>query len=401
MAFTNDQAILNGVNLDLVNQYQQYMNALQPLLMDQSGYTKVTSPDNISQQTKDALSGAQNELDIYNRGRAGNLSSPDEVTKFGQIIQKYYGGSPSNSNQWNDADANIRNQIGQVISSTQNKANNEQVSYAMTPEAKANQDAYKKLAATQLQQLQQQADYLNSDAYKQQVAQQQQISDYQQKNTLALMQRQQDALAGKIGTSPVLQKQINDAFQQFKEAQGKAGNIILGDSVDNAVGKGSAGTEALARFQDNVAAMKQRETESIINQTPLSLASAEASSSLLSGLNLGNTGQYASTTFNQAYGTPQSVNYSGLSGLVSSAQQPYQFDASMYMQQQQMNNALQQQAAQRQSGLLSGAMQLGGTLLGAYLGGPVGAQIGQQVGQAGANQLSPSGRNATSGPYSA
>jgi len=381
MAFTNDQSVLNGINMDVINQYQQYMNALQPLLLDQSGYKKTLSETNISEATKSKLAVSQKDLDIYNRGRANQLTTPEETAQFSQIVQKYYGGSPQNSNQWNDADANIRNQLSQQIGVLQNQAENEKVGFELTPEAKANQEAYKSLAATQLQQLQDQATYLNSPEYKAQLQQQQEIANLQQKNTLALQKRQADALAGNIKTSPVLQKQINDNFQQFKEAQAKAGNIILGDSIENAVGKGSAATESLAAFQANADALKQQEIDNIINTgTGLSINSAQASSGLFSGLNLGNTGQFASTTFNQAYGTPQSPNYSGLSQLALAGQQPYQFDQQLYLQQQQMNNAIAQQNASRKSGLLSGGLQLAGTIGGAIIGGPAGAAVGGQLG---------------------
>lgn len=382
MAFTNDQSNLNSMNLDLINQYMQSINALQPLMLQQSGYQKVTSPDNISQKTSDSLKQAQADLALFNKGVAGQKLTADESAQYLKVINQYSGYSRwDNSNQWGDARDKTTTGINQAINNLQNQSNNEQVGYQLTPEAKANQDAYKQLASTQLKQLQDQATYLNSDAYKAQVAQQQQISDLQQKNTLALQQKAQDALSGNYETSPILKKQISDSFQQFKDAQAKAGNIILGDSIDNAVGKGSAATESLAAFQNNVNASKQNEINAVINQQiPLSMSGAQASSALLGGLNLNNTGQYASTTFNQAYGTPAQPNYSGLSQMTLAAQQPYQFDQQLYMQQQQMNAAQQAQTMANRSGLLSGGMQLAGTIGGAFLGGPMGAGIGSQVG---------------------
>lgn len=379
MAFTQEESVMNGINLDLINQYQQQIMALQPLMLEQSGYKKTLSDTNIRQETRDKLTGYEKQLDLYNRYRAGK-GAPQDAAEFNSILSTNGVGTPTNGKQWDNADNVIRQLLGEKINQYKNQMTNERVGYEMTDEAKANQDSYKKLAQTQLQQLQQQAEYLNSPEYKAQVAQQQQIADRQQKNTLAMIQRQQDALDGKIGTSPVLKKQIDDSFLQFKEAQNRAGNIVLGDSLENAVGKGSAATEALAKFQDNVAALKQREVEAIVNQTPLTLASADASSQLFGGMNLGNTGQYASTTFNQAYGTPQMPNYSGLSQLTLAGQQPYQNQAALYMQQQQMQQQMDMQNRANKSGLLSGAMQLGGMLGGAMLGGPMGASFGGQLG---------------------
>lgn len=377
MAFTQDESIMNGINLDLINQYQQQLSALQPLMLEQSGYRKTLSDTNIRQETKDKLSSYEKQLDIYNRGRANQLKTPEEQKAFADILPAFGVGSPGSSSQWDAADGAIRTQLNEKITQYKNQMNNERVGYEMTDEAKASQDAYKKLAATQLQQLQQQAEYLNSPEYKAQVAQQQQIADKQQKNTLAMMQRQQDALDGKIGTSPVLKKQIDDSFLQFKEAQNRAGNVVLGDTLENAVGKGSAATEALAKFQDNVAALKQREVEAIVNQTPLALASADASSQLFGGLNLGNTGQYASTSFNQAYGTPQMPNYSGLSQLTLAGQQPFQNQAMMYMQQQQLQQ--QQGGGSGASGLIGGVLGAG---LGAWAGSgnPQAISAGYQIG---------------------
>jgi hypothetical protein len=339
MGFSTDEELLNSINLESITQYRDYINQLRPILLGDSGFSEVTTDIPLQEGLKNALPSQQNQHrrltasvqelqgEIARREEAGittGMFGTTEGRELGHGIGRFSTTELKNILQRNTTE--LETLTGKLTKSTK---------LEKTAERTAMEERYKKLEEQQLA--------LNE----------------------AQFARQQAALKGEIATSPILEKEIKDEFAKFKESQARAGNIILGDDPFTAVGKGTAAENTLAKFQDNAKAAKQREIESIINQTPLAYGGMELAS-----------GGYGS----RARSTPGAPDISGLSQLSLSGQQPFQFNRQMQMQQQMMNTGTKKQ----KSGLLTAGGGIGGALLAGSLSGwnPNMMQVGMGAGSA-------------------
>jgi len=318
MAFSNDEQLLNDINLSSIKEYAQFIAQLRPLLLQESGFTEVSNPEfqqgllerqakvsSISQRIDDQLSAQKNS---------------DGTPKFTreQIVNAI--------NQSPEIQAAIREVEAY-------KANTPAHRLEKTPERKALEERFKKLEEQQLALTEQQ------------------------------LERQQKALRGEIPMSETLKKQAADEFNVFKEQQARAGNIIIGDSYETAVGKGDAAIKNLSAYKDRVTAAKERELQAIIHgETPLAYGGFELAS--------GATGS-------RAYSMPGFPDIGGLSQLTLGAQQPFQFNRQL----QYNYDALQAQKSEnkknRRAQMLSGGLQLAAMLPFAFGGaGAAGAAGG-------------------------
>lgn len=341
MGFTNDELLLNDINLDSIADYKKYLDQLRPILMEESGFKEITKAtplgirfEDYQKTVEQGYSAGLSETEIANKLGV----SRDEFKTLDQFrikagglynqAESYAAQARSSSNPSQKAALEAQ---AQSLYEQANAARTElqtttfnRTSLEKTAERKALEDRYKKLEDEQLK-----------------------LTELQSK-------RQQDAIQGKIETSPILQKQIQDEFNAFKESQARAGNIILGEDPFTAVGKGTAAENSLARFQDNAKAAKQREIESIVNQTPL---------------------YYQGLGISSGIGSPSQPGFpdiSGVSQLSLSGQQPFQFNRQLEFQREQMMNQNTQNRKNRQSQLLGGGLQLAATLPFMFAG-PAGA----------------------------
>lgn len=334
MGFSTDETLLNSINLDSINQYRQFIDQIKPILMEEAGYEYTPTTKNAG-----FTGGGQAYKAIRATGYySGKLSKENAAKQFG-MTQDEFGKVATLAKQYHNLSYH---RGGHPDIDTSMAALDKQIS-----EFTVGSQKLQKTAA----QLAKEAEMAE-------------IEKQQMELTKAQAERQRKALAGEIETSPILQKQIQDEFNVFKENQARAGNVIVGDNIENAVGKGTAAIESLARFKDNATAAKQREIDSIVNQTPLYYQGLGISSDLTQT-------------------SPYQSDFGGLSSLSLSAMQPFQFNRQMNVYQ-----AINSKNQSKKSGLgtalggLAGAA--GGYALGNYLmpgvGGMPGAQIGMGLG---------------------
>lgn len=311
MAFTTDEAIYNSINLDSITDYKLFLEQLKPILLSDSGFTEADDP---------AFAKGLAPLEAALSNKKTRLGMQQQVLQ--QLAPKVAAGTLTDAEKKQfeaakkEADDLSRAGVGGIARAQADidkyKANTPQKALQKTAERLAAEASFKKLQESQLA------------------------------LTSAQLDRQQKALKGEIPTSPILEKQIQDEFNTFKESQARAGNIIVGDNPFTAVGKGTSAENSLARFQDNAKAAKQREIQAIIQgETPLAYQ----------GLGLAS-----------GYGAPQAPAYpdiGGVSQLSLAAQQPFQFAHNMAYNYANMN-----QGSKRSSGKSGLLGSLGGAGLG-------------------------------------
>lgn len=303
MAFSTDETLLNSISLDSIRDYKMYIEQMRPIMLAESGFKEIDDP-----AYNEGLLRAQDKVRLtqekisYFRDQLSQTQDKNQIA----ILQKTI----------NDLSDPANGQIALDKKELESfQANTPKMRLEKTPERVALEERFKKLEAEQLS-----------------------LSEKQ-------LKRQQDALEGKIETSPILQKAITDQFNQFKESQARAGNVIMGDDPFNAVAKGSAAQESLRAFQDNAKAEKQREIQAIVQgETPLTYGGLELASGL-SG--------------RRAYAMPGAPDYAGATSLSLSGQQPFQFDRQMQYNYDAMNRA---------SKTTSGKSGLLGSMAGAGIG---------------------------------
>jgi hypothetical protein len=265
------------------------------------------------------------------------------------------------------------------------KLNTPQTKFEKTQDRLDLEKRFKSLQDNELKSLEEQVNYWNSDAGKSLLDQQRQNVASQSKLSAAQLQRQQDALDGKIGTSDILSKQIKDQFNVFKEAQARNGNVIMGDDLDSAVAKGSAAQTALGVFQDNAKAAIQREKEAVIQgEGNITQSGLNLSSGLTAGaLQFGGPGPFTANSPAYTQATPGAPQYAPLSGMTASAAQPYQFQNQLQFNYDQLA-ASRKKSGSGMSGLIGAGIGAGiGGLLAAPTGGmsiPMGMALGSQFG---------------------
>jgi hypothetical protein len=382
MAFTNDEAALKGINLDMIQQYYDSINQLKPLMLDQSGYTEKTRDLSFEDALKKAPKHVQDNYQEYNRlieQSQGYMDNWNPTDPWGRMTINNENGTGVFTKD------SLAAHIAKLKQDQQDLArgvNTSEKYLEKTPEAKALEDRFKALQDSQLSALEQQMAYLKTPEYQAQVDAQRKLEQQQQTIAQSQADRQMKALNGEIGVSDVLGSQLNESFAAFKEAEARNGNIVMGDSWDNATAKGTAANESLGRFQRTAKAQIQGERDAIIQgESPayfqnMAVAGGNAYGGSQTGL-----GPLSGQAYQFATGGPGMPNYlSGSQGALG-GMQPYQFDQQMQMQQQMLEFQKNQASKQYKSGLISGGAQLLGMGVGAA-SGPYGMFAGQQAGQA-------------------
>lgn len=386
MSFSNDEALLNDLNVGSIVELQRYMEQLRPILLEESGYQQT----NLTRSYEEARTALLKDEPFGQpmadgTQRAGTLQR--EIDVLSQELNNFGTGTTRFVNTGGLSSKVSKEQLQNEIAARQQKLDTRiktaqnYTGLGKTEERKSLEARFNKLAEIQLQQVEEQAAYQSTPEYKARLAGQRELEGKQQSVQGQLLDRQTKALNGEIGASDVLRKQIADEFAQFKETQARAGNTIVGDDVMSAVGKGSAAIESLRSFQDNAKAAMQREQQGIIQgELPLSYAGLGLSADFTGGAGqLGAPGVYGTRT--AAYNmSPASLpNAAGFNQLALGAQQPFQFNRQLDQQLQiaQMNNGANRRSLGSQ--LLSTGVGIGGMALGSYLGGPIGGAMGGSI----------------------
>jgi len=171
-------------------------------------------------------------------------------------------------------------------------------------------------------------------------------------------ERQEKALRGELPVSEATQRAKQDQFEQFKEAQGRIGNVILGDTPDEAAARGTGAQQALEGFRERFQVAEEAERRGELSQGGALFQSA--------------LGQVPSLGAGFAGTIPQIASPFGLQA-INQASSPFFQQQSLDLQ----RFALQQQAQQGQrksskSGLFGGIGGLAGAGIGLALAAPTG-----------------------------
>ena len=353
MGFSNDETLLNNINLGSIRDYQEYVRQLRPILLQESGFQETTTnqfidPKDVGGLDSKGQQRLRGELSIYKGLKTGVPEFEDE---YGRRVVR---NEKNNSVSFIHPDGRVEATLN--ISDQLNRSKDFIRGVLDTSTDRVNWDEDTGNISRTTTQLQKTADRIAlEERFKK-------LEEEQLKLNEAQLQRTQKALKGEIPTSETLSRKITDEFNTFKEAQARSGNIIVGDSIDNAVGKGTAAIENLKAFKDNASAAKERELQSIIQgETPLAYGGFQ--------LAQGASGQ-------RAYATPAAPNYGGLSQLSLSGQQPFQFNRNLAAQLELARAGSKKQ----KSGVGTLIGGLGGAGIGGLLGGPAGAQVGLGIG---------------------
>jgi hypothetical protein len=173
----------------------------------------------------------------------------------------------------------------------------------------------------------------------------------------AILERQIAAQRGDLPLSETRERERQEEWQRFKDANLRQGRIIMGDSPEDAIGKGSAAEQALQAFKNQLDISRERERMGAMSQTPFAFQAQPY-------------GQAAAFGQVTPISSPYNPNIAGLQGL-NLALQPFQFNQNLSLQQRQLAIANEQLALQSQGGsqaLWGAAIGAGGSILGGWLG---------------------------------
>ena len=416
MPFSDDAAILQDLNIQSVLDFNSFLQSVQPVLTEQAGFRSVETSDVVDPAELKGLTTTEKQristtLDTLKRIQAGETQFTEKGTGRGiQVdpnnkIAFYHPG-------WTGLEAVVDytpqvNAMQDIVESTVRKAKGEftydpstatlqrtTTKLEKTPERQAMEDRFKALSEVELTSLEEQAKYLQSPEYQESLQKQRELEASQQEILGLQTERQRKALAGELEPSDALQTKIQEQYEQFKEAQGRRGNVILGDTLETATAKGTAAEQSLGRFQTTAESLREQERQAIISgENPL-LQQGLALSSGLTGAagQIGLMGQFLGATPAARGALPQAADTGQLSNLFLGAQQPHQLQQQILLQQQMQAQQASAASKQRQSGLLGAGIGALGSIAGGVLGsfgGPAGTMIGSQLGGQLARQLAP------------
>jgi hypothetical protein len=183
----------------------------------------------------------------------------------------------------------------------------------------------------------------------------------QRELTQSILERQIAAQRGETELSPAREQQRQEEFETFKEAQARAGRIILGETPEEAVAKGTAAEQSLRRFQNQLEASRLAEREAVIGQAGQAFGAAQLAGGLAPG-------------FFQPATLPTQPSLLGLQSL-QTALQPFQFQQQMALQAAMLEEQKAASGRSARSGLLGAGIGAGGAIVGGALGGPLGAAL--------------------------
>lgn len=350
---------LQQESINLLRQWQDQIAQLRPLLLEQSGTQEIPNPE-----FEDLNRVLQNQF---------RAIQPENVRAIQEGRAPNFGIESASSRQNLNRAQRIINQLRNVPSTVLGATPERQAQEARLSQL---QEQTTGLFETQLGQLQRQLEEQQSPGAIAAREQQRTLEEQFRGVVGQQLERQQAALAGELPVSEALKRQEQQAFEQFKDAQGRAGNIILGDTPAEAAARGTGAQNALSRFKERFELAKERERTGIIqgeagiSQAGLGQVSQIGLQGLLPGqlptpgisplaaAQPGFTGAIPSLT----------SQFPGLFGGVSQALQPFQFGQNLQFQaaSQQSANEAAIKAAKYQAfgsiagGLTTGLMGLGG-----------------------------------------
>lgn len=238
-----------------------------------------------------------------------------------------------------------------------------------------------------LQQLQQLVSGYGNNPYLQQSQQasQQALTNYQ------------NALQGNIPKNQMIEQQKALDWAQTVQQAAQQGIRISGDSPENAVSQSTAGNQIIQDFTKRYGALEQNYN---LGQQQLGMQAQQSGMGLLQQNLATQTGAYGqlanqATQLYQPYQQQQlgpwqvATNQAMTNADIANQNAMNQWQQQMAQAGLNYNNALG--SWQGKMGLVSGALQLGGTAIGAAMGGPMGAYVGSQVGQSAGNMVTGGG----------
>ena len=316
MPFTNEEDVLNDINVDSIEEMNRFINAMRPILLEESGYREVTRTVTLDEALKRATRRQRDDLDWYKRDMdeiQAALDSGFQGGTFGTAAgrERGHGVGRFTREGLQKHLEGVKRDYDKIVSDLTTVRG-----FEKTDEAKAADARWKALEEKQLA-----------------------LNEAQLARAKAVLEDPN------FRGSDVLQTAVAKDFQAFKEAQARAGNIIMGDSIDNAVGMGSAATESLRAFKDNVNLQVEREKNTIIHgETPLAYQGFGIAS-----------GAYGA----RANALPQAPNYGGLSASAIGAFQPFQFNRQMDFARDQFEYQKGNDARNRRTMMISGLLNSG------------------------------------------
>jgi hypothetical protein len=350
-----------------LQELQQLIQQQRQLLIEESGFREVGTEENLLERLG-LTSVPQLKAAIAERSRAG-LSEPeiardlglptDDLRRINSLIQQsdQQFATVQQLNQRADrAAAGGNTQLAEQL-----RAQSEAVTQEI--ESSFQQLGQFTLAGTKLEKT------------EERLEQEAQLKEFQQQQRRILTlqaERQEKALRGELPLSEALQEQKKREFQQFKEGQARIGNIVVGDTLEEAAAKGTGAQSALESFRTRVAQVE----------------GAERRGEIFAGGQLfqGALGQVPTLGPGFAGTIPQIASPFGLQSAVM-ASQPFFQQQQLDVQRAQIAAQMQAQQRGSSSGLWGAGIGALGTIGGAALGSMFLPGAGTMVGATAGSQF--------------
>lgn len=367
MPFSNDENLLNNINVGSLLDLDNYMKALKPILLEEAGYKEVTD-----KKTLGFKSVAEAADVLINQGLNRGLTESQVARQMGISVTDFQN-IKGIINAANESYRKVKaGEITEEQAEHDRKEFLRQIQsyeiqtprYEKTDERKLFDERLKALEDFELSQAEEQAGFLKSPEGKAYLENQRRIEAKQKELTLSQLNRATGSINDPMKASARLQKQIQQEWLSFKEEQARRGNVILGDDPLNASARGSVAKDNLELFQSRMQQAIQQENESIISgELPLAFGGVELSTNLTGSSNtLQGPGSYA---MNPAYSRaiPGNPGYGSNVGAGVQAQQPFQFQQQMDFSREQLRTSLSEAKKTRRT-QLTAALIGGGITLG-------------------------------------
>lgn len=367
MPFSNDENLLNNINVGSLLDLDNYMKALKPILLEEAGYKEVTD-----KKTLGFKSVAEAADVLINQGLNRGLTESQVAKQMGISVTDFQN-IKGIINAANESYRKVKaGEITEAQAEHDRKEFLRQIQsyeiqtprYEKTDERKLFDERLKALEDFELSQAEEQAGFLKSPEGKAYLENQRRIEAKQKELTLSQLNRATGSINDPMKASARLQKQIQQEWLSFKEEQARRGNVILGDDPLNASARGSVAKDNLELFQSRMQQAIQQENESIIQgELPLAFGGVELSTNLTGSSNtIQGPGSYA---MNPAYSRaiPGNPGYGSNVGAGVQAQQPFQFQQQMDFSREQLRTSLNEAKKTRRT-QLTAALIGGGITLG-------------------------------------
>jgi len=247
--------------INLLNQFQQQVSELRPLVLEGSGFTEEIDQSKVSEKTKSEIALREQEIsrlesEGLSAAQAGGLRPGQTAEqRFEQILVQ-------NRDELTQFKAAALREGGTLIKTPQRLEQEKALKELQTTQ--------NEIAAKQAEVLKQRLTAQTGPEAQKALKKQQELEEQFRDVTGQFIERQQKALAGELPVSQALTRQKQEQFNQFKEAQARQGNIILGNTPEEALAKGTGATAALSKFQERFGILEEQERRGVIvGENPL------------------------------------------------------------------------------------------------------------------------------------